>query len=212
MNLALDDKSLTEITDYTLSSAASISDYSCSSHDDGLYAGRKKVRFGSKLKYYKIASCLDMDVDEMERLWYLPGELDGMKNEARAIAAGVAKHKKEIFSGIKDGYNHAKFVSESGMSEDELDTVRDTSVEAAIQLWHDTVLAGESCRGLENRVLQSARGTSSKECRQLVMDTLAMFGDDDSSCEDLVAQGYHEASRHEVLFAQMVARADEIAA
>ena len=208
-----DSESTTDITVAT--SSASLSDLSLGSGDltdwEENESLPRQVRFWEDENIYEIKSCFAMDPSEREEQWYQRHDLANMKTEARALALGIKKHKGQMVSSLQQSYNQASFMCESGVDEDELIQVGNGSIMENLKPWSCGTVAGEACRGIEKSLLRREREGAIKGCREMVIETTALYKED-SACADMVAAGYSQLSRYAVMFAQSVAQADEIAA
>ena len=215
----VDCESLAEATetDFTVSSTASFCDFGNLCDDETEWDEEaeevpgRRVRFCSKKDSREVPSCFLMEPSEREAQWYMRHELALMKTEARALAKGLNAHKTEMVSSLRKSYNHAKFMCEAGIDEQELLKAGNGTILENLQPWSMDVLAGEACRGLEKSLLRREREMNIKECRELVMET-AMLYQEDPACADMIAVGYCQLSCYATIYAHSVAQADEVAA
>lgn len=204
-----DEKSTGECTEYTSSYSdfASCINEEFSTCGDDVTDRLRLVRFKTQEDSYDIDSCLYMDPEERERLWYLRPELSRMKTDIKETAVNIQLNYDEMVTALKESHVRAKFIAESGIDEETLES--GSSILDHILPWSSRNVSGEACRGAEKSLLTRDRLDAAEEARLLVVDN------PDASKEafsESVASAYAQISRYAAIHALAVAQADEIAA
>ena len=168
----------------------------------------RKVQFCPATETREIESCYSMPTLDRQILWYGREELSQMKlNAKKTVRQMRSECKDTLLRRIKSCHDQSIFIAElskyGGSDSLEMEKVSGC-LSCDMKEWVEASVAGEACRGIEKRFLRRDREMFAHEARRAV--TLAPCKSDIE--RKSVADTYKSYSRHSVVFAIAMARAD----
>lgn len=184
----------------------------------------KRVRFSTRAPtIHTVEHSRYMDPQQREDCWYLRQEMNQLKYESRLTRTILQKegycHLKDF---VLDVFMRCQLLAECGLQDDQVPhyhsdggVTQPSSMSRIMAAWCDANVAGESCRGLEKRII--GRASLHGAAREFVLKNNArascgVSNNDADGDASKFAQEYQALSHSALIFAQCTAKADAMVA
>eukprot|EP00977_Amphora_coffeiformis_P020981 scaffold8690_cov190-Amphora_coffeaeformis.AAC.8 len=176
----------------------------------------KRVRFSTRVpEVHLVENSHYMAPQQRDDCWYSRREMNKLKYESRVSRVILQKEEyTHLQEFLLDVFTRSQLLADSGLEDDEVPhyhneggAAQPSSMSQLMAGWCDSEVVGESCRGLEKRIIGQA--SLHRAAREFVLQNNFCRGDDDGA---MLAEEYQALSQAAVIFAQCTAKADAMVA